>query len=29
MSDTIEAPVASAEAVASNYVETAIIGAGP
>jgi thioredoxin reductase (NADPH) len=29
MSDTIESPVASAEAAASNYVETAIIGAGP
>ena len=29
MSDTIEAPVASEEATASNYVETAIIGAGP
>ena len=29
MSDTIEAPVASVAAAASNYVETAIIGAGP
>jgi thioredoxin reductase (NADPH) len=29
MSDTIEAPVASEEAAAANYVETAIIGAGP
>jgi thioredoxin reductase (NADPH) len=29
MSDTIEAPVASAAAAASHYVETVIIGAGP
>jgi thioredoxin reductase (NADPH) len=29
MSDTIESPVAGQEAAAANYVETAIIGAGP